>query len=34
MRYGNPHRDREGLIFEDPDGYRVVLQQEARKDGL
>jgi catechol 2,3-dioxygenase-like lactoylglutathione lyase family enzyme len=25
----NPYWDREGLTFEDPDGYRVVLQQAA-----
>lgn len=30
----NPCWDREGLTFEDPDGYRVVLQQGAWKDGL
>jgi len=26
--YGNPYWDRCGLTFEDPDGYRVVLQRE------
>ncbi len=25
----NPYWDRDGLTFEDPDGYRVVLQQAA-----
>jgi catechol 2,3-dioxygenase-like lactoylglutathione lyase family enzyme len=25
----NPYWDRAGLTFEDPDGYRVVLQQAA-----
>lgn len=25
----NPYWDRKGLTFEDPDGYRVVLQQES-----
>ncbi len=25
----NPYWDRNGLTFEDPDGYRVVLQREA-----
>ena len=25
----NPYWDREGLTFEDPDGYRVVLQNSA-----
>ena len=25
----NPYWDREGVTFEDPDGYRVVLQQAA-----
>jgi catechol 2,3-dioxygenase-like lactoylglutathione lyase family enzyme len=25
----NPYWDREGLTFEDPDGYRVVLQNAA-----
>ncbi len=25
----NPYWDREGLTFEDPDGYRVVLQHSA-----
>jgi hypothetical protein len=25
----NPYWDRNGLTFEDPDGYRVVLQQAA-----
>ncbi len=25
----NPYWDRQGLTFEDPDGYRVVLQREA-----
>ena len=25
----NPYWDRQGLTFEDPDGYRVVLQQAA-----
>jgi catechol 2,3-dioxygenase-like lactoylglutathione lyase family enzyme len=25
----NPYWDREGLTFEDPDGYRVVLQRAA-----
>lgn len=26
---GNPYWDREGATFEDPDGYRVVLQNAA-----
>ena len=26
----NPYWDRRGLTFEDPDGYRVVLQNAAR----
>jgi len=25
----NPYWDRKGVTFEDPDGYRVVLQNEA-----
>jgi len=25
----NPYWDRQGLTFEDPDGYRVVLQRDA-----
>lgn len=25
----NPYWDRQGVTFEDPDGYRVVLQQAA-----
>jgi hypothetical protein len=25
----NPYWDRDGLTFEDPDGYRVVLQRAA-----
>jgi catechol 2,3-dioxygenase-like lactoylglutathione lyase family enzyme len=25
----NPYRDRQGATFEDPDGYRVVLQNAA-----
>ena len=25
----NPYWDREGATFEDPDGYRIVLQQAA-----
>jgi len=25
----NPYWDRHGLTFEDPDGYRIVLQNEA-----
>jgi catechol 2,3-dioxygenase-like lactoylglutathione lyase family enzyme len=25
----NPYWDRKGVTFEDPDGYRIVLQQEA-----
>ena len=25
----NPYWDREGVTFEDPDGYRVVLQKAA-----
>ena len=25
----NPYWDRDGVTFEDPDGYRVVLQREA-----
>ena len=25
----NPYWDREGLTFEDPDGYRIVLQNAA-----
>lgn len=25
----NPYWDREGVTFEDPDGYRIVLQQAA-----
>ena len=25
----NPYWDREGVTFEDPDGYRVVFQQAA-----
>lgn len=29
VRSFNPYWDREGLTFEDSDGYRVVLQQAA-----
>jgi catechol 2,3-dioxygenase-like lactoylglutathione lyase family enzyme len=25
----NPYWDRDGITFEDPDGYRIVLQQAA-----
>ena len=25
----NPYWDRDGLTFEDPDGYRIVLQHDA-----
>ena len=25
----NPYWDREGVTFEDPDGYRIVLQQSS-----
>jgi len=25
----NPYWDRQGLTFEDPDGYRIVLQNDA-----
>lgn len=25
----NPYWDRQGVTFEDPDGYRVVLQNAA-----
>jgi hypothetical protein len=25
----NPYWDRAGITFEDPDGYRVVLQNDA-----
>jgi catechol 2,3-dioxygenase-like lactoylglutathione lyase family enzyme len=25
----NPYWDRDGLTFEDPDGYRVILQNQA-----
>jgi hypothetical protein len=25
----NPYWDRDGVTFEDPDGYRVVLQRAA-----
>jgi hypothetical protein len=25
----NPYWDREGRTFEDPDGYRIVLQRSA-----
>jgi hypothetical protein len=25
----NPYWDKDGVTFEDPDGYRVVLQQES-----
>ena len=25
----NPYWDRQGVTFEDPDGYRIVLQNEA-----
>ena len=25
----NPYWDREGMTFEDPDGYRIVLQRAA-----
>jgi hypothetical protein len=28
----NPYWDREGLTFEDPDGYRIVLQRSAWPD--
>jgi catechol 2,3-dioxygenase-like lactoylglutathione lyase family enzyme len=27
----NPYWDREGVTFEDPDGYRIVLQQAGWK---
>ncbi len=30
VRSYNPYWDRRGLTFEDPDGYRVVLQNAAR----
>ncbi len=30
----NPYWDRLGRIFEDPDGYRVTLQQAAWGDAL
>lgn len=29
VRAFNPYWDREGVTFEDPDGYRVVLQNAA-----
>ena len=29
VRSFNPYWDRQGLTFEDPDGYRVVLQRAA-----
>jgi hypothetical protein len=29
VRAFNPYWDRLGLTFEDPDGYRVVLQRDA-----
>ena len=29
VRSFNPYWDRQGLTFEDPDGYRVVLQNAA-----
>ena len=29
VRSFNPYWDKEGVTFEDPDGYRVVLQNEA-----
>ena len=29
----NPYWDVHGLTFEDPDGYRVVLQRQAWEDG-
>jgi hypothetical protein len=29
VRAQNPYWDRDGLTFEDPDGYRVVLQNAA-----
>jgi hypothetical protein len=25
----NPYWDRDGLTFEDPDGYRIVLQHDT-----
>jgi hypothetical protein len=25
----NPYWDRDGVTFEDPDGYRIVLQKAA-----
>jgi catechol 2,3-dioxygenase-like lactoylglutathione lyase family enzyme len=28
----NPYWDRNGMTFEDPDGYRIVLQQAAWSD--
>ena len=32
VRAFNPYWDRDGLTFEDPDGYRVVLQHAAWSD--
>jgi catechol 2,3-dioxygenase-like lactoylglutathione lyase family enzyme len=29
VRAFNPYWDREGVTFEDPDGYRIVLQRAA-----
>jgi len=29
----NPYWDRKGLTFEDPDGYRVVLENEEWNAG-
>jgi hypothetical protein len=29
VRSFNPYWDRQGLTFEDPDGYRIVLQNSA-----
>ncbi|MEW4531546.1 VOC family protein, partial [Maioricimonas sp. JC845] len=29
----NPYWDRRGVTFEDPDGYRVVLQNAPWRDG-
>ncbi|MFG0297238.1 MAG: VOC family protein [Maioricimonas sp. JB045] len=29
----NPYWDRQGVTFEDPDGYRVVLQNAQWRDG-
>jgi len=33
VRAFNPYWDRKGLTFEDPDGYRVVLQNEEWNAG-